>query len=349
MAMWCPSVEQDLKDLSAEFQKSFEPELLKSPMMRRAPMKWDMTPPRKMTDMFSGSPMMSTLSFHMECPAFSDFPEWDIPLTPLGRMTGVASALPMTHLDQPSLQSTPPMRRGNERPCDKSSCALMKCLHASKYSSDHGVKELKKCLAADPEAIHQFFFDCDFEPVLCFAVRSCCAPEVIELLLKHGADVGAYDTSGYSPLTCLAALPPREASGFQSEAGYGVPLHDVLSQALNDANNTEEMGVIRDRKEVARLLIQAGARPHGQDSRLRSPVEVATASGNTDLATFLEHYLDVEAGQMLVRKQAQSGPSPLGGLSEDELNIVLEHLLPLELLEQVRTQDSKTGRTQMGC
>jgi hypothetical protein len=221
----------------------------------------------------------------------------------------------------------------------------MKCLEASKYSSDHGLKELEKCLAADPEAIHQFLFDCDFEPVLCFAVRSGCAPEVIKLLLKHGADVGAADTTGYSPLTCLAALPPRET---QSQAEYGAPLHDVLTQALNDANNTEEVGALRDRKEVARLLIQAGARPNEQDSRLRSPVEVAKASGNMELAKFLEHYLEVEAGHMLLRKQAQAGPSPLGGLSGDELNIILEHLLPVELLEQVRSQDSKAWRSLVG-
>lgn len=320
--MWGSTFEQDLEDLSAEYQKSFEslPELLKNHMP--VPMWEMMTPPRK----------------PLKNPPFLEVPELEMPLTPLRRFSHMAPTWLKTQLEQP---------KALHRACKKGSCALLQCLQTSMDSPDHGEEAIQRCLASDPEAINEFFFASDFEPVLCCAVRSGCAPKIIELLLKHGAEVDTFDTCGYSPLTCLAALPALHLKGSEREATYAVTLDAKLAEVLTDARNIEEMERVRDSKEVARLLIDAGARPHEKDSGLRSAVEVATASGNTELAGFLEHYLEIKAGRMLV--QAMSGPSAFEGLCTDELKTVLGYLLPSELAQQVWAQDSKRTGTEEGC
>jgi ankyrin repeat protein len=206
---------------------------------------------------------------------------------------------------------------------------------------DKGLKEVQRCLAANPQAISQFFFDCDFEPVICFAVRSACAPKIVQFLLEHGAETDACDSAGHSPLTLLAASSPILMSGPENEADIVNRWEDqMLSAACIAAKQLQ----LQFRKEVCGLLIQASKE---SDRSLRSAVEVAKASGNTDLAGFMEHHLEIKSGLMLVRAQlCDSGPFPLGPLSEGEMHVVLEHLLPADLKDWVCSQDININRMQ---
>lgn len=81
----------------------------------------------------------------------------------------------------------PPMRNVAGR---KNGDPLMRALHRS------SVDDVRRTLASNPEAIDDFFFDHDFEPVLCAAVRLKCNANVIKLLLKHGADANGTDMHG---------------------------------------------------------------------------------------------------------------------------------------------------------
>jgi hypothetical protein len=198
---------------------------------------------------------------------------------------------------------------------------------------DKGVQEVQRCLSANPEATSQFFFDCDFEPVMCFAVRSACAPQIVKVLLEHGAEADACNAAGHSPLTLLAASSPILMSGPENEAGLGVCWQSqMLSAACIEAKQLQ----LQFRKEVCGLLIQAMKE---SDRSLRSAVEVAKASGNHDLAGFMEHHLEIKGALLLVRAQLRdSGPFPLGPLSEGDLHVVLEHLLPADVKNWVCSQ-----------
>jgi len=79
------------------------------------------------------------------------------------------------------------------------------------------------------------------------------------------------------------------------------------------------------------LLIEAGARPHEADTSGRSPVAVAKKGGSTELARFLDHYLEVQACIVLLR--TQKGSSPVGRLTGDVLQLVLMNLLPSALVD----------------
>jgi len=68
-------------------------------------------------------------------------------------------------------------------------------------------------LNADVDAAFDPFFDHDWEPPLCYAVRQKCGVEVIKLLIEHGADIHATDVEGATPIKLLRALPYDETKG----------------------------------------------------------------------------------------------------------------------------------------
>lgn len=69
------------------------------------------------------------------------------------------------------------------------------------------LKEARAALHDDPSAAKFPFSDHRWEPPLCAAVRLECDVDIVELLLRHGADVTATDSNGRTPLECLNALP----------------------------------------------------------------------------------------------------------------------------------------------
>merc|ERR1719424_399237 len=125
-------------------------------------------------------------------------------MSPAKRSSVPSKAVPVTPMTQgPKPSYSPPPLSGYSMGVP----SLMKCLRIGKSMENGGVEHIRAYLAAEPEAATQFFFDFGFEPVVCFAVRLGCAPEILHLLIQHGADAGACEVSGYSPLTSLAAFP----------------------------------------------------------------------------------------------------------------------------------------------
>jgi len=260
------------------------------------------------------------------------------PTTPVARCLRSATAPPMTpetKLPSNTQPTTPiakccadPMTPHNQRtkysfvncsppPAPRiASNPLLRCLESRK------IGRVLACLADEPESVAQFFYDCNFEPVLCSAVCLDCGPDIVRSLLEHGADASACGKLGHTPLTCLATLPRRKSS-------FRIPsfTHDAVLQRKMKADH---LGTLRQQVQIARLLIEAGARPQMLDAKKRSPIALATEAGNMELAKFLEHYLDVQACIALLRPQIS--PSPLGCLTGDVLPLVLAHLLPLDLV-----------------
>jgi len=65
---------------------------------------------------------------------------------------------------------------------------------------------VQEAIRAEPDIARFPFWDHALEPPLCFAVRNECKPEIIELLLMHGAELDAKDTRGRSPADILMSM-----------------------------------------------------------------------------------------------------------------------------------------------
>lgn len=91
---------------------------------------------------------------------------------------------------------------------------------------------VRQALQDDPECAQFPFWEHALEPPLCAAVRLGCGPEIIELLIDHGAAVNALDAKGYAPLDILKADTCRWGSvPFSNEYVDGGRIIDLLTQA----------------------------------------------------------------------------------------------------------------------
>lgn len=67
----------------------------------------------------------------------------------------------------------------------------------------NSVDEIRAVLDKTPKAASEPFFDRDFEPPLCCAVRLRCDAGIIQLLVEHGANPKATDKHGLTPYELL--------------------------------------------------------------------------------------------------------------------------------------------------
>lgn len=91
---------------------------------------------------------------------------------------------------------------------------------------------VRQALETDRECAQFPFWEHGLEPPLCAAVRLGCGPEIIELLVDHGAAVNSVDSKGRGPLDILRADTCRWGSvPFNDEFVDGGRIADLLTQA----------------------------------------------------------------------------------------------------------------------
>merc|ERR1712151_646573 len=125
------------------------------------------------------------------------------------------------------------------------------CTQLSQALQSDSVSEVRDALSQDPDAAWTPFWECKWEPPLCWAARSISDPVIISLLLEHGANANASDSHGRTPLAlsnaaaetypCSEALP--RWPGIQSAAFF---------PALSPLREERV-------KDITRILIKAGA------------------------------------------------------------------------------------------
>lgn len=93
-----------------------------------------------------------------------------------------------------------------------------------------------KALESEPECACQPFWDHHAEPPLCAAVRLSCAPSIVDMLLKSGADVKAQNFAGQNPLDVLKATAWHVSTAADIE---GL----LLSAGAQLSQNSEEKSV----------------------------------------------------------------------------------------------------------
>jgi hypothetical protein len=145
-------------------------------------------------------------------------------------------------------------------------------------------EDVRRVLAKDPEAASMVFFDHDWEPPICAAVRLHCSADIVELTVKHGADIYAMDMRGRTPLTILSSSAKRcnETDKEICEL-LGIAHHPgqfMFSQP--SARDT----VIKNSLAVAEVFARAGADPSLPDKEGNYPCDLASACGNDHLVRF---------------------------------------------------------------
>jgi hypothetical protein len=98
------------------------------------------------------------------------------------------------------------------------SCPLFKALKRNE------IEELRCVLRDNAEAINDYFFDNDFEPTLCAAVRLKCSADIIRLLMDHSADAAAKNKYGLRAIDVLGQSCPASAPAFSDLPMYQLPL-----------------------------------------------------------------------------------------------------------------------------
>jgi hypothetical protein len=122
----------------------------------------------------------------------------------------------------------------------------------------NSVELVEMALKEEPEAAEFPFFDHDFEPPLCVAVRLSCSPDIIRLLLNNKAKVEQRDTHSRTPLALLSSMPVRScASGGPFAHLSSMPMCSCASGA--PGLGPEDLSTMRNALEVAILLLDAGA------------------------------------------------------------------------------------------
>lgn len=95
---------------------------------------------------------------------------------------------------KPAFRSPPSPCRGKSRIPDHS---LLRALQRK------SVEQVRAILQHDPEAAREVFWDHDFEPPLCAAVRLECSADIVRLLLEYGADPQVKNMRGFTPSRML--------------------------------------------------------------------------------------------------------------------------------------------------
>lgn len=248
-----------------------------------------------------------------------------------------------------------------------------------------GVVQVQEELERDLQAAAMPFLEHEVEPPLHFALRTGCDVEKVRLLLRHKADVNARDVLGRTPLTLLCSQaelccrmqgqyyktldegPLKFAMGWQitsappTELTAGLaaqpsaawtppsmthlmPLEHGKGKTIIDPYADEKVRVL----DLAACLMMAGAHTCFPDSRGRTPVQLASASGQADFAQLVQYYQAAQAVLVLAHAagpgagQAPTGIVPFGWLCGGTLRIICSFLLPGKAAK--RLLDGPKGR-----
>jgi len=202
---------------------------------------------------------------------------------PSSSSLGETSASPQT--PPPPIAVSTPSTPCNRRPASGAPPPLtvQRTTPLLRALSEDSFDNVRAALREDPEALGNFFFDCAFEPALCFSVRIGNSPKIVSLLLRHQADVTATDLHGRTALTAVCGV--------------------VRPRMDDDVLAPDGIVTAFDRRcfTLVRLLVDAGANLASLDAQGRSLVQVARGAGNLRLSQYIEFFHEARACAVLRR------------------------------------------------
>lgn len=188
----------------------------------------------------------------------------------------------------------------------------------------------------------QFLDSGHFETALCCAVRTGQTEEMVQTLLRYGADANEYSMEGRSALSYLCDTQPCRGDSAESKDMFAPTLggawlsptcffagFDTVPVPTLSSNPLAEAGQLR----VGTLLMAAGAHSDACDSTGATPAMLARKSGKQRLACLVEYYgiaqVMLVIGRVLVTPPTQHCmASPVRRISEGILRIICGFLAP---------------------
>jgi hypothetical protein len=189
----------------------------------------------------------------------------------------------------------------------------------------NSLEQAAEALRMDPHAVGSLFFDANFQTALNCAIEEHCSPDMVRLLLAHGADPAALDRWGRTALTALSATKCGTIDTWPEGLGYS-EIQPSLDAWLREVSREHKAWVL----QVAAALLDAGANPEIPDGAGRLPAEVAEAAGNRWLARYWTFCREARACAVL--RQWAAAPLHRGGvisrLMPTVVQEITEFLLP---------------------
>lgn len=241
------------------------------------------------------------------------------PVTPVSSLAQPGPHEPRLPLSRPSLNalSLPPPVTKHGR---------VRLLEALRRNS---LEQTRQALAAEPDAIENFYFDANFETALNTAICFFCSPAIIQLLIEHGADPCDANKEGSNAMTCLSSLPTTWLDPRSNNEETGLFDEQTLD-AAEKAAHQRLAWMLR----VAGLLLSTGGTPDSRDSARRTPAEVATANENRWLVRYWTYCWEVQASVLLHReagREVGQKTSMFSKLSPPLVPLIVGFLLPASL------------------
>jgi hypothetical protein len=187
------------------------------------------------------------------------------------------------------------------------------------------LERAKQAFEMDPDAVGSLFFDTDFLTALNCAIEEHCCPDMIRLLLAHGADPATVDKWGRTALTVLSAARCGTTDTWYEGIGQ-TEWKPGLDAWLRQVSREHKAWVL----QVAAALLDAGASLDIPDRAGRLPTEVAEAAGNHWLARYWTFCREARACAVLRRGAAAPlhQGCALSRLTPNVVEEITEFLLP---------------------
>uniref|UniRef100_A0A7S0B9F5 Uncharacterized protein n=1 Tax=Pyrodinium bahamense TaxID=73915 RepID=A0A7S0B9F5_9DINO len=170
-------------------------------------------------------------------------------------------------------------------------CPLVGALHSDSVVALQGVLQVDPLAALSPACGGE-------EPLALAAVRSGCSPQILALLLQHGASVDATDGTKLTALATVAqveevllpALPPIGGDAATSAGGRAAMLKPCLRMpGSHRVFATKEASEERCCAYAA-VLLSFGADPRWPDSTGVAAADRAERNGRPRLANLIRHW-----------------------------------------------------------
>jgi len=190
--------------------------------------------------------------------------------------------------------SPPPKQRSGTPPPAPRRRSLPPLMRALQLNSMDNVQQV---LDAASSAAQQPFWEHDCEPPLCCAARFACSPAIFMLLLQHGADVGAVDRRGRTPLGIISS-EPRPVQ----------PPPDMFTGGTDIVDHMDFFQVAKQQSlDIARLLIGASADMGHADLAGSTPLDHALRAQNQPLLQVMVDCGCQEAAEAAAALQGAEG------------------------------------------
>lgn len=134
---------------------------------------------------------------------------------------------------------------------------------------------------------------------------------IIEILLKHGADINAADDDGKTPLMHAAQMGHPDMLAFLLDNGADIHAETlngltVLRFATLHKSNTRNQGRMPERKkEAIRLLVDRGANPRKPDINGLTVMEFMNRTGHSNITRLIEKAV-ISRNERLERERLQA-------------------------------------------